>query len=581
MIVTFDCPSCQSPMQGERGKNAPGKAVCPACGKRAPVPNVGLVPGVILGGGYRIDRKLRDRASGTEYLGFQENVDRQVMIKILPGLKTDDEETVQRFLREVQVMSSLQHANIVTAYHAGEDCGTYYLVTRYVEGDRLSERLARQGAFSEKKAISLLLPIARALDYVWREKQILHRNIKPSNIVITPQELPMLLDFALARTANDELGLTGEGVALGTPEYMSPEQVAGEQNLDFRCDLYSLGIVLYETLAGTPPFTDPSPIMVMNKQMDQLPPPLRQRNPAISEPCAQLVEAMLAKDRRDRPQTWTAAIEQMEDLLNKKTGKAKKKKGGAAGKKKIRTTPKATPQAATALKADDVRRIAEQVYPRSPWKTMGFYLASILIPFSGFLLFQLGRRTAPPPRHSVPGQNQQQPVANTVSSAALRDLYARAALAVARGQLQEALAESSAGASSASPAEQQARQFLHRQLQAISNINQRVLKSFSSEMGTRIQLQVKKTKNWYRVEGIKNGKILLTPQQSRTHLRLSPENLAPEEKIARLRRLNEPFTALCCGVVAMRAGQDSKARHLFSTLASPLGKVLADNLNSD
>jgi hypothetical protein len=393
MIIKFDCPTCTSSVTGTL-TNEQNTTACETCGSDCTIPNVGIVPGVVLDGGYRIDKKLEEKSDGDVYLGFQETVEREVQIKILPGMKAGDDEVLQRFIREVQLTASLQHANIVSAYHAGEDCGTYYLVTQYVEGKSLKQLLEDKGKISEEQVLEWLLPIAEALKYAWEEHKICHRNVKPENIVINTENTAMLTNMGIAKSvAEDAVDLTGAGFTLGTPEYMSPEQVRGDSDMDFHADMYSLGIVVHERVTGSPPFSNPSPLLVMNAQLDEDPPRANSVNPAVSKRCTSMILKMLEKDRGDRPKTWDGLIRVMKEVMSGEDpapSKGKEKAAPAAEPKKIvKKSGGGKGGKAGAVSANDVRQIAQEMYKKpSPVGKMLMYALSIIIPVGLFFLIR-------------------------------------------------------------------------------------------------------------------------------------------------------------------------------------------------
>ena len=364
------------------------EATCEACRKSSPIPDTGVAPGVTIGRGYRIEEKIGAGSLGEAlFIARQENMDRQVQVGILPPSVAADPETFSRFKRQVKLMASLAHPSILTAMDAGEDNGAHFLVTQYETGEDFEAYLAKNAPLPEKQALGLLADIASALECAWREKQILHRNIKPQNIFITTAGRPMLTDLGIAKSmeTDDSMQLTGAGFAIGTPEYMSPEQCRAEADLDFRSDLYSLGIVLYEALTGATPFTDKSPLFVMQKQMDEPPPPISEANPKLSPECVKLVGKMLAKDRADRYPSWGSLITVMQNTAAGKRPAAdkplvgKKDKKPAAGKKRLQRQPNAPDAEKRGLSRGEVEKMAREMYSVSPVAKLLLYAFSILI----------------------------------------------------------------------------------------------------------------------------------------------------------------------------------------------------------
>jgi len=341
MIIPFECPSCGKAVEAERNPDA-NTASCPECGQEGAVP-LGIFPGVTLGNGYRIEEQLEETSVGETYKAYQVAMQRHVMVKTLSPSMVYDEESLGRFLREVKLTGSLRHPHILGAIDAGADSGIYFLVTEYKPGVTLQQSLQqRGGALPEKEVLGLLIPIAEALQHAWREKKILHRNVKPENILITESQQPMLMNLGIAKSMEeDSMNLTGADYTVGTPEYMSPEQVQGEDDIDFRADLYSMGIVLYRAVVGEVPFSDPNPVMLMTKQLEEDPEPACERNPDVSGRCSSLIDKMLRKDKEERYKSWQELIDAMRAIAAGKTatalpaaGKQKKvavgKKAGAA-----------------------------------------------------------------------------------------------------------------------------------------------------------------------------------------------------------------------------------------------------------
>jgi serine/threonine protein kinase len=268
-------------------------------------------PGSVIGKGYKLGDKIGESSLGDLYLATNEADGSQVRVEVLAGQEADDEEKVQRLLQEIELIASLQHANITAALDAGQDDGAYYLVTAYEPGKTLEETLSG-GAVAESAALSYVASIAEALKYAWQERKILHRDIKPSSIFITADDSAKLIGFGIAKSSEGQsMGLTGVGFTIGTPEYMSPEQIRAEGDLDFRSDMYALGCVLYEAVTGSLVFTADAPILLMHMHMDEEHEPANVRNGDVSANCSAVVDKMLAKDRDDRYESWQDLIEDL------------------------------------------------------------------------------------------------------------------------------------------------------------------------------------------------------------------------------------------------------------------------------
>jgi eukaryotic-like serine/threonine-protein kinase len=208
----------------------------------------------------------------------------------------------ERFLREMQIVARLDHPHIIRLYDSGEAAGTLFYTMPYVSGASLRERLAGCQPLPVGQALTIACDVAEALAYA-HEHNVLHRDVKPENILLSPRAL--VADFGIARaiitSALDPL--TSASLVVGTPEYMSPEQAQAGGTLDGRSDIYSLGCVLYEMLAGRPPMTGATPQAVVAWHASEAPPPLRVARPEIPEAVEQTVFACLSKRPRDRPAT--------------------------------------------------------------------------------------------------------------------------------------------------------------------------------------------------------------------------------------------------------------------------------------
>lgn len=310
-------------------------------------------PGVIIGNGYKLEKKLGESSLGDIYTATQESSGQKVHVEVLSGEMRQDEERVNRLLQEIELVAALQHPNIVQAIEAGQDSETYFLVTAYEASKTLEEVLEGHKALPEADAVKYTANIASALKHAWDEKRILHRDVKPANIQITEAGAAKLTGFGIAKSSQQQsLGLTGAGFTIGTPEYMSPEQIRASDDLNFASDMYALGIVFYEMATGRIPFEEAAPILLMQKHMDEDPEPANERNPEVSAGCAEVIQTMLAKDPADRYDSWQTLIDTLNAVANgtyqPTGGAAASKAAPAAAAEPTAPTPTSTPTAAAA-----------------------------------------------------------------------------------------------------------------------------------------------------------------------------------------------------------------------------------------
>lgn len=251
-------------------------------------------------GPYRIIAPLGEGGMAAVYKAFQPSVDRIVALKILPRHYAAEPGFAQRFAQEARVIASLEHPHILPVYDYGEADGYTYLVMRYVEGGTLADRLKGR-PLPLPEARRILSQLAAALDYA-HARSVVHRDVKPSNVLMDEQGNCLLSDFGIAKMLEGTSHITATGDFLGTPAYASPEQALG-QPLDGRSDVYSLGVILYEMLTGRPPFLAETPMAVLVKHIhDPLPLP-RTLNPAMPESVERVILKALAKRPEDRYQT--------------------------------------------------------------------------------------------------------------------------------------------------------------------------------------------------------------------------------------------------------------------------------------
>ena len=254
--------------------------------------------------GYRIIRKLGSGAMAHVFMATQLSLDRVVAIKVLPPSLSESAEYVERFYKEGKAAAKLNHPNIVQAIDVGEAGGYHYFVMEYVEGhtlhDEIVENTKAGKVFSEKDALRIIIQVARALEHAHKQG-LIHRDVKPKNIMVTNEGVIKLADMGLARVADDVKAAQAEaGRAFGTPYYISPEQIRGEVDIDLRADIYSLGATLYHMITGKVPFDGPTPSAVMVKHLKEPLIPPDHINTTLSAGIGEVVEVMMAKDRDQR-----------------------------------------------------------------------------------------------------------------------------------------------------------------------------------------------------------------------------------------------------------------------------------------
>ncbi len=248
---------------------------------------------------YEIQAEIGRGGMGVVYLGYDTMLKRPVAIKVLPPTFSFDQEFVERFHREAVLAANLHHPNIVTIHDVGEQEGYHYIVMEYLEGETLDQWLRHNGAMSPQQAAPVLQQLASALDYA-HSRGVVHRDVKPSNVMIAPDGRAKLMDFGLVR-AGEGSNLTRSGVVLGTPEYMAPEQALGER-VDGRTDIYALGVVLFRLLTGHAPFTRTTPYAVTYAHIHETPPALRSLRPDLPPAVESVMLKALAKNPADRYQ---------------------------------------------------------------------------------------------------------------------------------------------------------------------------------------------------------------------------------------------------------------------------------------
>jgi serine/threonine-protein kinase len=268
--------------------------------------------------GYKIIRKLGAGAMATVWLGKQLSLDREVAIKVLPRKFTTNPQFVERFYAEGRAAAQLNHPNIVQAFDVGNAGEYHYFVMEYVNGRTVHDDIVKHRKYMEKDAIDITIQVAEALLHA-HERGLIHRDVKPKNVMITREGVVKLADMGLARAISDkEAAEAEEGKAFGTPYYISPEQIRGEKKIGPPADIYSLGATLYHMVVGAVPFDGKNPSAVMHKHLkDPLIAP-DHVNPKLSAGISEVIEMMMAKDPKARYQTCKDLLS---DLRMVKDGK--------------------------------------------------------------------------------------------------------------------------------------------------------------------------------------------------------------------------------------------------------------------
>jgi len=262
--------------------------------------------------GYRILKKLGAGAMATVYLGRQISLDRLVAIKVLPRKFSHNQEFVERFYAEGRAAAKLNNPHIVGALDVGQAGEYHYFVMEYVEGRTVYDDIQEHRRLSEKEALQFMIQIARALDHA-HKAGFIHRDVKPKNIMITKEGTAKLADMGLARAVTDREAAEAEkGRAYGTPYYISPEQIRGEVDVDFRADIYSLGATFYHLVTGQVPFEGPNPSAVMHKHLKEELVPPDHLNPDLSAGIGEIIEVCMAKDRNQRYNSTSDLLQDFE-----------------------------------------------------------------------------------------------------------------------------------------------------------------------------------------------------------------------------------------------------------------------------
>jgi len=265
-------------------------------------------------GNYDIQEVISDKGRARVLKARDMLMNRMVALKVLPLALKNDPQWSERFRREISIAGKLNHPNIVTVYGAGELAGSPLMIMEFMDGISLGEKLEREGNLPEIVAWKIAKEVAKALEYAF-EHGVIHRDIKPDNILVSNEGLVKIGDLGFSKSVDDDLTLTAAGTTVGTPFYISPEQAQGAKEIDNRTDIYALGCTIYHMLTGSPPFLaeSMSDIMLMHTKSER--PDPRSMLPEISEASSKLVIKMMSINPNQRPDTAALLVREIDALL--------------------------------------------------------------------------------------------------------------------------------------------------------------------------------------------------------------------------------------------------------------------------
>lgn len=339
---------------------------------------------------YEVLRRIARGGMAEVFLARDLLLDRPVALKVLFREFAVDPSFVERFRREATAAANLSHPNIVSIYDSGESSGTYFIVMEYIEGRSLAQIIRDDGPLSPDRAADITIDVASALGFAHRNG-VVHRDVKPGNVLISPTGQVKVTDFGIARAVTTQENLTQTGTVMGTATYFSPEQARGE-NVDPRSDVYSLGVVLYEMLVGTPPFSGDNPVAVAYKHVQEAPPPPRQANPNLPASLEAVTLKALAKNPANR---YASADDLAADLRRFRDGREVLAEGVLAPPADLTTAVRSQPAGdATRAVTATTTNAAVTYADDTPAKRSSALFVVVLVLLLGalaVLLFMLGR----------------------------------------------------------------------------------------------------------------------------------------------------------------------------------------------
>jgi eukaryotic-like serine/threonine-protein kinase len=276
------------------------------------------VVGELIAGRYELEELVGTGGMSSVYRAHDRLLERDVALKVLHEQFTADDDYVERFRREARSVAQLSHPNIVTVIDRGEQDGRQFIVFEYVDGENLKTLVEREGPLPEREAVGLTLQVARALGFA-HENGLIHRDVKPQNVLLNGDGQAKVTDFGIARSLEVHGGLTQTGTVLGTSDYIAPEQARGAR-VDAQSDVYSLGAVLYELLTGEVPFPGDNFVAVAMRHINEPAPSVRERRPDVSPRLDAAIRRAMAKDPRDRFGSMDELCRELEACLPDESG---------------------------------------------------------------------------------------------------------------------------------------------------------------------------------------------------------------------------------------------------------------------
>ena len=309
MPVHVRCPNSECGKSLQCPDEHAGKVVqCPACGMQMQVPAAAPEStGPQTLGDYQLVRKIGQGGMGAVYEALQVRLNRTVALKILPAKSTQDRGFLERFYREAQAAAALNHPNIIQVYDIAEDQGHHFFAMELVDGENLMERLKRGGAIPSEEALEIIEQVAVGLQFA-HQRSIIHRDIKPDNIMLSRDGQVKLADLGLAKSTEDDKGITQTGAGLGTPYYMAPEQAEDARNVDHRADIYALGITMLNLVTGKRPFDGDSAYSIIIQHRERELPAAQELGASISRGLEAVIHKMAAKDVSQRYQDYDSLL---------------------------------------------------------------------------------------------------------------------------------------------------------------------------------------------------------------------------------------------------------------------------------